>query len=110
MPCRARAYLPLLLCLWLAGCAAAIVGGGAHGGYESSPAARGDAEISAAVTRSLVKDRTVNALDISVKSYRGTVSLSGSVRSAAEARRAVRLAESVNGVDRVISDLRVAVP
>ncbi len=97
--------LSVVLCL--AGCAAAVVGGAARGGYSTDPAAASDASITSAINASYVRDDLVNAFDVSIDTYRGTVTLHGNVRSEQAARRAVDLARSVRGVNRVVSKLTV---
>lgn len=112
-------YLPGLcsLCLVfsLTGCAAAIVGGAAPVG---NPAGHGertaaeyssDAGITSAINARYVADDLVSAFDVHIMTYRGTVTLSGNVRSTRAAQRAVELARSAQGVRRVVSKLTVSV-
>jgi hyperosmotically inducible protein len=103
----------LAVALFLAGCAAAVVGGAAAGGYYVSKSDRStgeivdDATITSTINTRYVKDDLVNAFDINVDTYQGTVTLYGSVRSEQVARRAVDLARTVKGVRRVESKLTV---
>jgi hyperosmotically inducible protein len=68
-----------------------------------------DTYITTAINAKLVGDSELSAVDIDVDSYRGVVSLHGSVRSAALEARAVELARAVKGVREVKSRL-VVVP
>jgi hypothetical protein len=66
-----------------------------------------DGRISAAVRTALLNERDLGVREIAVESHGGVVTLSGTVRSAEEARRAEALAREVNGVREVKSALRV---
>lgn len=66
-----------------------------------------DAGITSSVKWKLAKDDVVSALKIDVDTKSGEVTLTGTVNSELEARRAVELAESVDGVRRVTSVLTV---
>ena len=55
----------------------------------------------------LTEDRRINASDIEVKCHEGVVSLTGSVQSREEKRRAEDIAESVVGIHDVQNNLRV---
>jgi hyperosmotically inducible protein len=92
----------LLLPLGLAACA-----GKSMGGATSAPmgAASEDQTITARVKTTLLNDTQVNATKIDVSSSNGVVTLSGTVKSKAEADRAVQLARQVSGVK---SSLQVA--
>jgi hyperosmotically inducible protein len=107
----------MLLCLAVfasvSACATAVVGGAAAGGdqagrydYRSAGAAR-DAAISRTINAHYVKDPLVSAFDIHVDTHNGVVNLSGTVPSQQAARRAVSLAAAVDGVSRVISQLKI---
>ena len=102
------ACLCLVLCL--TACAAAVVSGTARGGYDperggaTDAAAVSDASITSAIN---ARDDLISAFDVSVKTYRGTVTLYGSVANREAARRAVELARSATGVRRVVSRLTV---
>ncbi len=93
------------------GCGAMVVGGA--GNQQDSKDRRAAAEIDrdGAITNTInskyVKDPQVNAMDISVNTYRGTVTLRGHVHSEFDAQRAVRIAKGVAGVRKVISRLQV---
>lgn len=99
--------------LCLVACAAAVVGGVAAGGYYAGKSSRpadevaSDASITSAINTRYVKDELVSAFAINVSTYRGTVTLQGRVHSQQAAQRAVELARSVAGVNRVVSRLTV---
>ncbi len=97
----------------LQGCAAAVVGGAAPGGYDAGPDARpeGQAESDAAITSRvealLARDSQVEARRITVDTSGGVVTLKGRVGSPHARRRAIELARGVTGVRDVVSELRV---
>ena len=105
------AYAASLLAL--TGCAAAVVGGAAAGGYYVAKSDRTAAEIASdtAITSTInsryVKDDLVSAFDVNVDTNRGIVTLYGNVPSQRAAQRAVELARTVKGVNRVQSKLTV---
>ena len=65
---------------------------------------RDDAAISAAVREELVEERVPGAIEVAV-TY-GVVTLSGSVPNAETRDKAGDVAEDVDGVDRVVNNLR----
>ena len=95
------------------GCAAAVVGGTAAGGYAVGTDERSagkmfdDAAITAKVKTELINEKNVKARNIDVDTVAGVVVLSGYVDSQQEADMAGRLAKSVPGVVRVKNELRV---
>lgn len=95
------------------GCTAAVVGGGAAGGYavgtdeRSAGTMLDDAAITAKVKTALVGEKSVKARNIDVDTVAGVVNLSGYVDSPQEAARAALVAKSVPGVVRVKNVLRV---
>lgn len=95
------------------GCSAAVVGGGAAGGYAVGSDERSagtmvdDAAITAKVKTELIGDKNVKARNIDVDTVSGVVVLSGYVDSQHEANRAALLAKSVPGVVRVRNELQV---
>lgn len=95
------------------GCAAAVVGGGAAGGYAVGSDERSlgtmadDAAITAKVKTELIGEKNVQARNIDVDTVAGVVVLSGYVDSQQEANRAGLLANSVSGVVRVKNELQV---
>jgi len=100
----------MLICL---GCAAAVVGGGAAGGYavgtdeRSAGTMLDDAAITAKVKTKLVGEKSVKARNIDVDTVAGVVVLSGYVDSQQEVNKAGLLAQSISGVVRVKNELRV---
>jgi hyperosmotically inducible periplasmic protein len=66
-----------------------------------------DATITAGVKLKFAKDDLVRAYKIDVDTKDGMVTLTGTVKSEAEAKRAIALAESEEGVKRVSSVLQV---
>lgn len=69
-----------------------------------------DAAITAKVKAAFVKDKAVNATDVKVETYKGTVQLSGFAASSAAIERAVELAGKVPGVKMVRNDIRLKQP
>jgi hypothetical protein len=98
----------IMLAVLVQGCGSLIVGGGSPGGgsYSGSHTST-DAAITSRINTRFVNDSLVRALDIRVSTYRGVVTLYGSVESAAVATRAVELARTTSGVNRVVSRLSV---
>lgn len=105
--------LLILVLLQLGGCAAAVVGGAAAGGYYvgKDPRSVGqitdDGVITSKVNALYVNDGLVKARDINVDTYNNVVYLYGVVSSQAAHDRAVELARSVSGVNKVVSKIRV---
>jgi osmotically-inducible protein OsmY len=95
----------VLLALWLGGCASAVSSGYGQGGRDadgrSYTEARADNKLSAAVTSALVRDKSVSAMDINVRTRNGVVILNGSVPSRSAMVRAAELAGAVVGVKQV---------
>jgi hypothetical protein len=96
MGSRAQAALGLIGAALLTGCSAAL-----------DPVAVADAQTAARVKTALVNDPVVGAVTIEVRVVRGVASLSGRVRSAAEAHRVVTIARSVDGVVDVQPNLQL---
>jgi hyperosmotically inducible periplasmic protein len=69
--------------------------------------ATADARITGTIKAKLVKDPTLSALQISVNTTDGVVTLSGSVGSAEEVRQAMKVALETDGVREAISTLQV---
>src|SRR4029079_8996169 len=67
-----------------------------------------DATITTRVKTALLNDPTVGGLRIDVDTFKGVVTLSGGVKSDAEADRAVTIAKKTPGVVDVKSTLQVA--
>ncbi|WP_085314882.1 BON domain-containing protein [Derxia lacustris] len=66
-----------------------------------------DSVITTKVKSAFVQDKTVDATDISVETYKGTVQLSGFAKSQAEIDQAAMLARQVKGVVSVKNDVRL---
>jgi hyperosmotically inducible protein len=84
----------VLVGLMLVGCAAMT-------GRQSPGAAVSDSAITTKVKSSFLGDPVVSALAIDVDTTDGVVSLTGFVASEQERRRAIQLAEGIQGVKRV---------
>jgi hyperosmotically inducible periplasmic protein len=69
--------------------------------------AASDAAITANVKLKLAEDPVVSALKINVDTNKGRVTLTGTVKNESEAKRAVQIAEEVDGVTQVSSVLTV---
>jgi hyperosmotically inducible protein len=67
-----------------------------------------DAAITAAVKSKVLADTTTPGLKIDVDTQDGVVTLNGTVRTRAEADRAMSLARETNGVKRVVNNLKIA--
>jgi hyperosmotically inducible periplasmic protein len=66
-----------------------------------------DAWITTKVKAAFVEDKSVDATNINVETFKGTVQLSGFANSVAEAERAVAKAWDVKGVKSVKNDIRL---
>jgi hyperosmotically inducible periplasmic protein len=66
-----------------------------------------DTTVTAKVKAALLADPDVKGTAVQVETLRGQVQLSGFVDSEAQARRAVDIAQRVEGVDRVINKMSV---
>jgi hyperosmotically inducible protein len=99
-----RLSLIILSLLVLTGCTALVVGGAADGNYDrsqnerSSSVVASDAAITNRIEARYVADAVVSAFDIHVRTYKGTVFLSGRVGSFVARDRAAELAKETAGV------------
>lgn len=66
-----------------------------------------DSVITTKVKAALLKDPVVSGLAVNVETFKGTVQLSGFVKTAAERSRAVEVARAVPGVDKVKNDILI---
>jgi len=104
----------ILVVLLLQGCAAAVVGGYAAGGYyiaktpRNAVAIEQDERINSEVKYRLLNDTKIRAHVISVNTHERKVTLSGHVKDIKMEQRAVKLAKAVKGVKVVVSRLRVS--
>jgi hyperosmotically inducible protein len=103
----------LILLASLAGCAPAVVGAGAAGGYKVATDERSvgrvwdDAIIATKVKNALAESHEVRARKIDVDTVEGAVILTGIVETQEEARKAVDIAKGVPGVKGVKNNLQV---
>ena len=66
-----------------------------------------DTVLTSRVKSILLNDPDVSGLSVNVESFKGTVQLSGFVKSVAERNRAVKLARGAEGVKRVKNDILI---
>jgi hypothetical protein len=88
----------LLLALLLAGCAA------------TTNRTHDDLSTTTQVKIALLSDTQLGSLRLDVKTFQGVVTLTGTVRSAADQQHAIALAKRIHGVRDVRSQLKVEVP
>lgn len=79
----------------------------ASGCAAKTSATTDDASLSTRVKIALLSDPQVGSLRLDVKTFQGVVTLSGTVRSQAEADQAIAAARTINGVRDVKSALRI---
>ena len=89
-----------VLSLMLAACA-----GGAK--QESTGEYIDDTVITSRVKSALLNDPAVSGLSVNVETFKGSVQLSGFVKTVAERNRAVQLARGVTGVRQVRNDILI---
>lgn len=108
-----RTAVVILSFLALAGCTALVVGGGTGGSYPQDRDERpqsvvnSDAKISGDIRQKFVADPVVSDFRIGVRTYKGTVTLSGTVGSYVARDRALDLAKSTTGVITVTNQIVV---
>jgi hyperosmotically inducible protein len=94
----------LLMLLSLSGCTAMLVGGAAVGGYQLGKDDRepavvaSDSAITTKIKSKYVADSIVSAFDVSVRTYEGIVTLTGTVGSFVARDQADKLAKETGGV------------
>ena len=99
-------YIVLSL-LMLSGCTALVVGGAAVGGYQLGKDERppsvvaSDSAITTKIKGKYVADSIVSVFNIGVRTYEGTVYLSGVVGSFVARDQAIKLAKETAGVTAV---------
>jgi len=99
-----RLGLTLLALMLLSGCTALVVGGAAVGAYqlgkdEREPAVvASDSAITTKIKGKYVADSVVSVFNISVRTYSGTVTLTGTVGSFVARDQAGRIAKDTGGV------------
>ena len=98
-----RFGISLLALFLMSGCTALAIGGGAGGGQANknereSMVVASDSSITTKITGQFVTNTTVNAFKIGVRTYKGTVTLSGTVGNYVARDQAGYIAKSTNGV------------
>ncbi len=99
-----RFGLIVLVMLLMSGCTALVVGGAAVGGYqlgkdEREPAVvAADSAITTKIKGKYVADSVVSVFNISVRTYEGVVTLTGTVASYVVRDQAGRIARGTRGV------------
>jgi hyperosmotically inducible protein len=81
--------------------------GGEGGGGSTVAGVIDDAAVTTSVKTKLLADSTVGGLKIDVDTKEGVVTLTGNVKSQAEADAAVRIARETEGVKDVVSNLTI---
>jgi len=85
---------------------ALVFAGCAHDGHErTAGAVIDDTTITTKVKSALLAEKDVNSFDIKVKTFQGTVQLTGFVDSQWQIDKAVQVATAVSGVQHVTNDL-----
>jgi len=106
-----RIAVILLSCLALTGCTALVVGGAAVGGYQLGKDERpagvvaSDSTITTKIKSKYVADPIVSVFSISVRTYEGKVTLSGTVGSPVARDQAFDLAKHTAGVETVTNQI-----
>jgi hyperosmotically inducible periplasmic protein len=101
-----------LIAILASGCAPAVIGGGAAGGYKTATDERtvgniiDDTTVATRVKTALIREERVKARNIDVDVLEGRVTLTGVVDSQAEASRAVTIAHQAKGVRSVRNNLQ----
>jgi len=99
-----RIGITLLALVLLSGCTALVIGGAAVGGYQLGKDERApsvvasDSAITTKIKSKYVADSTVSVFGIGVRTYEGTVTLTGTVSSFVARDQAGSIAKSTNGV------------
>jgi hyperosmotically inducible periplasmic protein len=94
-----------LLASMLVGAALAV--GCANLSDKSAGQAIDDTTITTKVKAKFVEDPVVNAMNIKVNTFKGTVQLAGFANTTQEAQKAEQIARSVDGVKLVKNDIRL---
>jgi len=103
---RGMKWLALATVVGLSACASdSRTGSGSAGPVSRAGEVIDDSMITAKVKSAFVADKDVSAMDISVSTNNGVVSLSGK-GSAEEARKAAQIASNVSGVKSVQNNIR----
>ena len=108
-----RALAPLLCLMVLAGCVPVLIGGAAAAGYyigkdpRTATEIATDSGITSRVKSSYIGDRYVDAFQINVDTFRGTVILDGTVDNSIARDQAERLAKNAKGVQAVDNRIKI---
>jgi len=103
----------VFLLIGTSGCGVLLVGGAGAGGYYLGKDERTvgqiaeDARITTEINQRYIGDHLVSARKVDVDTYMGVVTLWGNLSSQEAVDRAISIAESVKGVIKVISKLKV---
>jgi len=103
----------VFLLIGTSGCGVLLVGGAGAGGYYLGKDERTvgqiaeDARITTEINQQYIGDNLVSARKVDVDTYMGVVTLWGNLSSQEAVDRAISIAESVKGVIKVISKLKV---
>jgi hyperosmotically inducible protein len=108
-------FVVLLVAGLMNGCVAVVaaVGGAAAGGYYVASDKRtfaeitDDARITSSINAKFITDDLVNPVAVNVDTYKGVVTLQGTVDNPGTARHAYDIAYSVDGVTQVVSKLTI---
>lgn len=101
---KLRQFTQILLALMMALLLAACAGTDKR---QSTGEYIDDTVLTSRVKATLLNDPLVSGLAVNVETYKGTVQLSGFVKSAEERNRAVALARAVKGVRQVRNDILI---
>ena len=102
-----RILLILLVGLMVSGCTALMVGGAAVGGYQVGKDERpasvvaADSAVTTKIKGKYVADSVVSVFNIGVRTYEGTVTLTGTVGSMIARNQAEAIAKGTKGVKAV---------
>ncbi len=110
-----RTFYTALLFLLLAaqGCAPAVVATGAAAGYYVHQDERrlgqiiDDASITATIKSKLLKNQQVSAFNFNIDTLHGVVTIYGSVPSRTHEEQAIKIAQEVDGVKKIISKVTI---
>lgn len=103
--------LAFAMAVGLAGCVVVISDDGIEAGTEAhwDGSSRGDAELAVRVRDVLKADPLLAKTELKVRAERGVVTLRGEVEGTERFDRAVQLAKGVDGVEKVVSRLKVEI-
>lgn len=108
-----RCVLALVVSCLLSGCTSLLVGGSGASGSSSGSVQRdsgrlaSDSAITTAINKQFKADAATSAFNIGVRTYNGTVTLSGTVGDYVARDRAGRIAKKTGGVTAVNNQLLV---